>query len=72
MGDACFNDKKYEIRTAITVECKDCIIVIKNVPCLECNICGEITFNGGESKKLELLFNIAKKLVQEIFGLSKV
>lgn len=47
-------------------EYKECIIVIKNVPCLECEICGEITFSDEVSEKLELLVNTAKKLMQDI------
>jgi len=66
MCNACFNDKKLQTKTTFTVEYKDCIIVIKNVPCLECEICGEITFTDEVSEKLELLVNSAKKLMQEI------
>ena len=66
MCNACFNDKKIKTKTTFTVEYKDCIIVIKNVPCLECEICGEITFTDVVSEKLELLVNAAKKLMQDV------
>ena len=66
MCNACFNDTKLKSKTTFTVEYKDCIIVIKNVPCLECEICGEITFTDEVSEKLELLVNAAKRLMQEI------
>lgn len=42
MCNACFNGNKLKAKTTFTVEYKECIIVIKNVPCLECEICGEI------------------------------
>ena len=66
MCNACFNDNKTKSKTTFTIEYKDCIIVIKNVPCLECEVCGEITFTDEVSEKLEIIVNAAKKLMQEI------
>ena len=66
MCNACFNDNKLQAKTTFTVEYRDCIIVIKNVPCLECEICGEITFTDEVSARLELLVNAAKNLMQDI------
>lgn len=66
MCNACFDDNKRNTKTTFTVEYKGCIIVIKNVPCLECEICGEVTFTDKVSEKLESLVNAAKKLMQEI------
>lgn len=66
MCNACLNGNKLKAKTTFTVEYKECIIVIKNVPCLECEICGEITFSDEVSEKLELLVNTAKKLMQDI------
>lgn len=66
MCNACFNDNKLNTKTTFTVEYNECIIVVKNVPCLECEICGEITFTDEVSEKLELLVNGAKKIMQDI------
>jgi len=66
MCNACFYDKKLKAKTTFAVEYKDCIVVIKNVPCLECEICGEVTFTDEVSEKLEVLVNAAKKLMQEV------
>lgn len=66
MCNACFNDNKIKTKTTFTVEYKDCIIIIKNVPCLECADCGEITFTDEVSEKLESIVNTAKNLMQEI------
>lgn len=66
MCNACFNDNKLVSKTTFTVEYKECIIVIKNVPCLECEVCGEVTFTDEVAAKLELLVNAAKKLMLEI------
>ena len=66
MCKACFSDDKLNTKTTFTVEYNDCIIVVKNVPCLECPICGEITFTDDVSAKLEMLVESAKKKMQEI------
>ncbi|MGN0483972.1 MAG: type II toxin-antitoxin system MqsA family antitoxin [Lachnospiraceae bacterium] len=66
MCKRCFLDDKLETKTTFTVEYNDCIIVIKNVPCLECPICGEITFKDEVSEKLEKLVEAAKQIMQDI------
>ena len=66
MCNVCFSDDKIETKTTFTVEYNDCIIVIKNVPCLECQICGEIFFSDEVSEKLERLTDAAKKIMQDI------
>ncbi|AOZ97921.1 type II toxin-antitoxin system MqsA family antitoxin [Butyrivibrio hungatei] len=66
MCNACFNDGKIESTTTFTVEYKECIIVIKNVPCFECQICGEVTFTDEVSAKLEKLIDTAKIIMQDI------
>ncbi len=66
MCQECFKDEKISTKTTFTVEYEGCIIVIKNVPCLECPLCGEVTFSDEVSAKLELLVEAAKKIMQEI------
>ena len=43
-----------------------CIIVIKNVPCLECPICGETTFTDDVADRLEKLVEAAKRIMNDI------
>ena len=66
MCNACFSDDKVETKTTFTVEYNNCIIVVKNVPCMECQRCGEITFSDEVSAKLEVLVDASKKIMQEI------
>lgn len=66
MCKACFGDNKIKTKTTFTVDYKDCIIVIKNVPCLECEICGEVTFTDEVSERLEKMVNAAKSVLQDI------
>lgn len=66
MCNVCFSDDKIKTTTTFTVEYNNCIIVIKNVPCLECQRCGEIIFTDEVSEKLEKLTSAAKRIMQEI------
>ena len=48
------------------VNYKNSIIVIKNVPCEECEQCGEKYYTDEVAERLETIVNMAKKLMQEI------
>ncbi len=52
--------------TTHVVNYKICIIVIKNVPCLECDQCGEKYYTDEVAEHLESIVNMAKKTMQEI------
>ena len=62
----CKNTTTIQSTTTHVVNYKDCIIVVKNVPCLECDQCGEKYYTDEGSEKLEIIVNMAKKLMQEI------
>ncbi|MCD8336769.1 MAG: type II toxin-antitoxin system MqsA family antitoxin [Lachnospiraceae bacterium] len=51
--------------TTHVVTYNDCLIVIKNVPCEECDQCGEIEYSDEVMKRLEMIVNNAKKFLQE-------
>ena len=40
--------------------------MIKNVPCLECEQCGEKYYTDDVAERLEVIVDMAKKLMQEI------
>lgn len=52
--------------TTHVVNYKGCVIVIKNVPCEECDQCGEIFYTDEVAERLEYIVDTAKKLLQEI------
>lgn len=66
MCDACLSDNKIKTTTTFTVECNGCLIIIKNVPCLECECCGEIIFTDEVSEKLENLISKAELVMQDV------
>jgi YgiT-type zinc finger domain-containing protein len=52
--------------TTHVVNYKGCVIVIKNVPCEECEQCGEKFYPNEVARHLEKIVNVAKNLMQEI------
>ena len=52
--------------TTHVVNYNGAIIVIKNVPCEECEQCGEKFYTDEVAEKLEKMVNLAKKMMQEI------
>ncbi len=61
-----YPDTTVNSTTTHVVNYKNCIIVIKNVPCLECEQCGEKYYTDEVAERLETIVNMAKKLMQEI------
>lgn len=61
----CKGDLK-QSNTIYTVNINDCIIIIKNVPCMECQQCGEKYFDDDVMAKLESIINQVKNVLSEV------
>ena len=48
------------------VRLKDCVIIIKNVPCEECGQCGEVYYSDETAQKLEKIVNKVKDMVRDV------
>ena len=62
----CKCDTVKQSTTTHVVSYKGSVIVIKNVPCEECEQCGEIFYTDEVAERLEEIVNTAKKLLQEV------
>lgn len=62
----CKNDTVKKSTTTHVVNYRGSVIVIKNVPCEECEQCGEIFYTDEVAENLEKIVNEAKKLLQEV------
>ena len=58
--------KLEEKNTTVMVELDNCIIIIKNVPSLVCEQCGEVSYSNEVSKQLEKLVNAVRNSITEI------
>ena len=52
--------------TVHTVQLKNSVVVIKNVPCLKCEQCGEIVLSADTVEKIEHILQTVEKAVAEI------
>jgi len=43
-----------------------CIIIVKNVPCLKCEQCGEVSYTGTVNKQLEKTIDTLQSTLAEI------
>ncbi len=55
-----------ESTTTHVVNFENCLIIVKNVPCMECDQCGETFFNMSVARKLEEIIKTAKKMALEL------
>lgn len=62
----CKCDEFIDSKTTHVVNYKNCLIIIKNVPCVECEQCGEKYYTDEVAQKLDKLVSAAKLLAQEI------
>ena len=62
----CKNNTTIKSTTTHVVNYKSCIIVIKNVPCLECDQCGETYYADEVADHVEDIVETSKNLMQEI------
>ena len=58
--------KLEEKNATFMVELDNCIIIIKNVPSLVCEQCGEVLYSNEVSKQLEKLVNAVRNSITEI------
>ena len=55
-----------ESTTTHVVDLGECLIIIRNVPCLECEMCGEIAFTNEVAGHLERIVKTCRELATEI------
>lgn len=52
--------------TIHTMHPKNCVVVIKNVPCLKCEQCGEVVLSVDAVEKIESILHMVEKAAVEI------
>ena len=59
-----------ESTTTHTVDLGKCLIVVRNVPCLECTQCGEMEYTTEVVKRLEQIVQSCREMMTEIMIIS--
>ena len=53
-------------KTTYFIDLKSCMVKVKNVPCLECEKCGEVYYSDEVAERLEEIIEQVRSLVTEI------
>ncbi len=61
----CKGNMKQSTRTHV-VDFKSCIVIVRNVPCLECGLCGEAYYTDEVQKRLDEIVMVMKDFMTEI------
>lgn len=61
----CKGDMKESLTTHF-VDLKKCIVIVKNVPCLECTQCGETVYTDEVANRLDDIVKTVSNLMTEI------
>lgn len=61
----CKGDMTDGFTTHVT-ELKNCIVIIKNVPCLKCEQCGEVVYSGDVLRQLDQILDTLETSMTEI------
>ncbi len=61
----CKGDLK-EATTTYMEDLGNCIVIIKNVPCLKCSQCGEVSYSGVVVKRIEQIVDTLKNALTEV------
>ena len=52
--------------TAFVADTEDCCVVVRRVPCLQCEACGETAYSGEVAGNLEKIVKAAKQSMTEV------
>ena len=62
---SCKGDYKRSLTTHF-VDLKKCMVIVKNVPCWECEQCGEIIYDDAVAKRLDDIIKQVSDMMTEI------
>ena len=56
-----------ESTTAYFAQLKNCYVIIENVPCLQCDQCGEIFYRASVLERIDDIIDALEKVSSKIF-----
>ena len=63
---SCKSGNMEESTTTYTAVLKNCILIIKNIPCMKCEQCGEVLYNTDILEKIDDIIAMAEKMASEV------
>lgn len=55
-----------EDRTTYVADLERCVVVVRHVPCMKCEECGEVVYTGAVMATLERLIETLKDVLTEV------
>ena len=63
---SCKSDTMEKSSSTYTAQAANCIIIIKNVPCMKCRQCGDVVYNTKILKKIEEIIRRMEEFASEV------
>ncbi len=63
---SCKSDTMEKSSSTYTAQSTNCIIIIKNVPCMKCRQCGDVVYNTKILKKIEEIIKRMEEFASEV------
>ncbi len=63
---SCKNNEMVDSTTTYFAELKNCMIIVKNVPCKKCSQCGEVLYSMEVAEQLEKIMKSTEALASEL------
>ncbi len=63
---SCKSDTMERSSSTYTAQEENCIIIIKNVPCMKCRQCGDVVYNTKILKKIEEIIRRMEEFASEV------
>lgn len=63
---SCKSGDMVESTTTYTSVLENCVLIIKNVPCVKCKQCGDVLYNTDILEKIDDIIAKAKKMASEV------
>ena len=63
---SCKSDTMEKSSSTYTAQATNCIIIIKNVPCMKCRQCGDVVYNTKILKKIEEIIRRMEEFASEV------
>ncbi len=63
---SCKSGKMVDSTTTYTAVLGNCILIIKNVPCVKCKQCGDVLYNMDILEKIDRIAAMAEKMASEV------
>lgn len=63
---SCKSGTMVEAVTVYTAVLKNCVLIVKNVPCVRCEQCGDVLYNTETLEKIDRITKMTEQIASEV------